>query len=69
MNDDLGTLYAIELRYEQCLKSANDLNLEKIEVVDDSVTYCFFANEILSVKNMNERFRKIFLLEQNADFL
>ena len=68
-SQELGTLYAIELRYEQCLKTANDLNLDKVEIVDEGVTYCFIADEVLSVKNTDERFSKIILLEKNAEFL
>jgi hypothetical protein len=67
--DDLGTLYAIELKFEECLKRAKDLHLLKIEICDEEISYEFPYDNFISVQNIDERFKKIILLEKCAEFL
>ena len=67
--DDLGTLYAIELKFEECLKRTNDLHLLKIEICDEEISYEFPCNNFITVKNIDQRFKKIILLEKCAEFL
>ena len=65
--DDLGTIYAIELKFEQCLKTANDLHLFKVEICDESLNYEFFYDKFVSVQEIEQRFVKMILLEKSAD--
>ena len=67
--EDLGTLYALELKIENCLKTANDLHIEKIQVAFNGYEYEFNLNQQVSVKDMDTRFKQIILLEKNAEFL
>ena len=67
-NDDLGTVYAIELKCEECTKTTDDLHIKKIEILDQEFVYTFDINQIISVKDTLERFTFYYFLEKNAQF-
>ena len=66
--EEVGKIYAIEMKFEQCFKTANDLHLLKVEILDENVEYVFEYNGFVSVKKSSERFVKMILLEKNAEF-
>lgn len=67
--EDLGILYAIELKFCDCLSKANDLDLKKVEIVHNEETFTFENNQVISVKDPNEvKYIKKILLENNAQF-
>jgi hypothetical protein len=66
--ENLGTIYAMEMKFTDSLKRANDLHLLKVEVLDNDYNYEFEFNGIVSVKNSTERFVRLILLEKNAEF-
>ncbi|RNA20949.1 lipoxygenase homology domain-containing 1 [Brachionus plicatilis] len=65
--DDLGVIYAIELKFIDCLSKSNDLDLEKVEIIDNDFSYRFDYNKAISVKNPDKvKFNKKILFEENA---
>ena len=68
---DLGTLFAIELKVEQCFKTflTNDLQLEKIQILDGDCQYEFEYDNFIAVsESSRECFKKFILLEKSAQF-
>jgi hypothetical protein len=63
-------LYAIELKLYSCIKPLSiDLHLSKIEVDDgNGLVYVFEYNEFISVNDSKEKYKRVFLLERNAQF-
>lgn len=52
-----------------CLSKANDLDLEKIEIIDNDFTYRFDYNQAISIKYPEKvKCIKKVLLENNAQF-
>lgn len=68
--DDLGILYAIEIILKDCLSRANDLDLEKVEIVYNNHSFNFdYNDETISVKNPEKiKCVKKILFENNAQF-
>jgi hypothetical protein len=74
-DDDLGTLYAIELIFEQCVKTSNNLNLKgnldlhllKVEVCEGSFSYVFLYDKFVSIQEMDNQQYKMILLEKSAE--
>lgn len=65
----MGTLYAVELKLENCLKTANDLHIEKIQVSCDDYLYEFLYDKQVSLRDYDARYKQLILLEKNAQFL
>ena len=68
---DLGTLFAIEFKVEQCFKSllTNYLKLEKIQILDGASQYEFEYDNFIAVRESSQdRFHKFILLEKSAQF-
>src|SRR5262249_36535221 len=69
--DDLGMLYAIELKLGSVLDAMTDqidLGLDKIEIEVDQLKFFFHFKSSIMVKHA-ESYVKLLLLEQNAQFL
>lgn len=67
--EDLGTIYAIEMRLKSIVEDIySTVGLEKIEVQVDDMKYYFFFDRFITVSKDANRMR-IILLEQNAQFL
>ncbi len=66
---ELGTLYALELKFENCLKTANDLHIEKVQVSYDDYLYEFQYDKQVTVRDYHRRYKQLILLENNAQFL
>ena len=73
---DLGPIYAIELKFGQCLsfyQRTNDLSVEKIEVSDGVIKYEFELDETVSISDFYDIKshlveRKCIILEKSALF-
>lgn len=65
----MGTLYAVELKLENCVKTANDLHIEKIQVCCDGYLYEFQYDKQVSLRDYDARYKQLILLEKNAQFL
>ncbi len=67
-NQNLGTIYAISLRCEECTKTSNDLHLMKIEICDDNFFYIFDIDQLISIKDALGRNKIYYFFEKNAKF-
>jgi hypothetical protein len=56
------------LKFENCLKTANDLHISKVQIAYDSYLYEFAYDQLVSVRNSDKRFQRLILLEKNAQF-
>lgn len=66
--DDLGTLYAIEIKYQKIFDDSPDLHLNKVQVQDEKFSYEFFLNDFLTINDQNKRYERMILLERTAEF-
>ena len=74
--EDIGPIYAIELRLAQCksfFENINDLNLEKVEIYENSMNYEFCYDQTVSIRdvldiNSHLAEKKLILLEKSALF-
>jgi len=68
-------LYAIELTFEQCVKTSNNLNLKgnldlhlfKVEVCDEGFSYVFLYDKFVSVQEIDNYKYRMILLEKSAE--
>ena len=74
--EEIGTVYAIELKLAQCqsyFEKTNDLNIEKVEICDGKFTYEFFYDKTVSLRDIFDIKshlveKKLILLEKSALF-
>lgn len=74
--DEIGPIYAIELRLGQCksyFEKTNDLSIEKVEICDDLFTYQFHYNKTVTIRDFYDVKshlveKRIILLEKTALF-
>ncbi|CAF0746946.1 unnamed protein product [Brachionus calyciflorus] len=68
-NKDLGLIYAIELRFGDCLSRANDLDLKKVEIYESNGhLYTFDYNKAISLRDPLEM-QRILRLEKELRLL
>ena len=67
-NQNLGTIYAVSLKCEECTKTTNDIHLMKIEICDDAFVYKFDINQFITIKDTLERNKIYYFFENNARF-